>query len=181
MYILYTINCFILCVLVHTNTQLYFSTVFFFQNTLEQALEEEASELLVKQDVRFDLPLVGSLLNELRTLLMDQLEDYTQPVEVPEVTVTTMDDIASGLTLLRDYVLSKSYAVVKVGGVGKAEVEMELKHCRERVSDLERQVKEGGETRVGLEQQLEVRIKREVEWVRGGDPTHSLLLDRAVV
>ena len=107
----------------------------------------------MKQSVPFDLPLAGSLLNELRSLLMEHLEDYTQPVEVPEISVGELDDITSGLTLLRDYVLSKSYGVIKMGGVGRAEADAELK---ERVSELERQVKEGVEGKTSLQQQLEV-------------------------
>ena len=110
----------------------------------------------MKQSVPFDLPLAGSLLNELRSLLMEHLEDYTQPVEVPDISVAELDDITSGLTLLRDYVLSKSYGVIKMGGVGRAEADAELNQCKERVSELERQVKEGVEGKTSLQQQLEV-------------------------
>ena len=122
-------------------------------------MEEEPSDILVKQEIPFDLPLVGSLLTELRSLLMDQLEDYSQPVEVPEVVVSGLDDITSGLTLLRDYVLSQSYNVVKVGnGVGKGLLEAEVRQCRERISELEREAREERETKEEVEQQLEVRV-----------------------
>lgn len=86
------------------------------RHILERAVEEHATEIFVKQEIPFDLGLVGTLLAEIRTSLIDQ-EDIVNPERdvhtssLPELRVVKMDDITSCLTMLKDYVASLSREV----------------------------------------------------------------------
>ena len=90
--------------------------VFYLQrHILERAVEEHATEIFVKQEIPFDLGLVGILLADIRTSLVDQ-EDVINPGKgghgsLPELRITKMDDITSCLALLKDYVVSLSREV----------------------------------------------------------------------
>ena len=62
----------------------------------------------------------------------------TQQKSLPELRVTRMDDITSCLAVLRDYVASVS---CKFAGKRDA-FQLELKHSREQITDLELQLQE---------------------------------------
>lgn len=84
-----------------------------FQYTLERAIEEEPSEIFVRHEVPFDLSMVGSLMEEIRTLLVDEFEGYSHMTNLPSIKVKQLDDISSGLTLLKDYISTMSSDVSK--------------------------------------------------------------------
>ena len=88
-------------------------------------------------------------MEELRTLLLDEFEGYSQMSSLPSLKVSTHDDITSGLTVLRDYVTIMSQDVIKNSSKGESELkkrvgEMEgqLKRSEEQVRRLEDQVKQ---------------------------------------
>ncbi|XP_019854093.1 PREDICTED: FYVE and coiled-coil domain-containing protein 1-like [Amphimedon queenslandica] len=118
--------------------------------TLERAIEEEPSEIFVRHEVPFDLSLVGSLLEEIRTLLVDEFEGYSHMTNLPSIKVKQLDDISSGLSLLKDYVLTMSSDVTKSMDKRNRlvhqlkqqvfKIEEELKAEQRKAKDLEEEV-----------------------------------------
>ena len=107
------------------------------QRSLERAVEEQPTEIFVKQEIPFDLELVGTLLEEIRGSLVGG-RTRTQQRSLPELRVTKMDDITSCLAVLRDYITSVSHSFT-----GKSDAfQMELKRSKEQITDLELQLQE---------------------------------------
>lgn len=104
---------------------------------MERAVEEQPTEIFVKQEIPFDLGLVGTLLDEIRNSLIGG-NSSTHQSFLPELRVTKMDDITSCLTVLRDYVASISCDVTKTGNM----FQLELKRSRDQITDLELQLQE---------------------------------------
>jgi len=107
------------------------------RSILERAVEEQPTEIFVKQEIPFDLGLVGTLLDEIRNSLIGGNSSTHQSL-LPELRVTKMDDITSCLTVLRDYVASISCDVTKTGNM----FQLELKRSRDQITDLELQLQE---------------------------------------
>ena len=107
------------------------------RSILERAVEEQPTEIFVKQEIPFDLGLVGTLLDEIRNSLIGG-NSSTHQSFLPELRVTKMDDITSCLTVLRDYVASISCDVAKTGNM----FQLELKRSRDQITDLELQLQE---------------------------------------
>ena len=70
--------------------------VSFQHSVLERAVEEHPTEIFVKHDVPFNLPLVGSLLAEIRGSLIGQCDDHMIPyknalpdLKVSDIHITT--------------------------------------------------------------------------------------------
>ena len=128
--------CYVIACLFLTPTT--FLVVFFTQRSiLERAVEEQPTEIFVKHEIPFDLELVGTLLEEIRGSLVGG-STPTQQRSLPELRVTKMDDITSCLAVLRDYVAS-----VSCNFAGKRDAfQLELKHSREQITDLELQLQE---------------------------------------
>lgn len=122
-----------------------------FQYTLERAIEEEPSEIFVRHEVPFDLSMVGSLMEEIRTLLVDEFEGYSHMTNLPSIKVKQLDDISSGLTLLKDYISTMSSDVSKSMDKRNRLVlqlkqqlmkaESKLGDAKEREAELEEEVK----------------------------------------
>ena len=120
--------------------KLFFIFIYFFftqRSILERAIEEQPTEIFVRHEIPFDLELVGTLLEEIRGSLVGG-STPTQQKSLPELRVTKMDDITSCLAVLRDYVAS-----VSCNFAGKRDAfQLELKHSREQITDLELQLQE---------------------------------------
>ena len=112
-------------------------SLFIQRSILERAVEEQPTEIFVKQEIPFDLELVGTLLDEIRNSLVGR-NSSPHPSSLPELMVTKMDDITSCLTVLRDYVASISCDIATSGSV----FQLELKRSRDQVTDLELQLQE---------------------------------------
>ena len=89
----------------------------------------------MRQEIPFDLDLVGTLLEEIRCNLIGQNDQY---YTLPELRVTKLDDITSCLSLLRDYITSWSHDMAKNSTVRAGE----LRRSRDKVEDLELQLQE---------------------------------------
>lgn len=80
---------------------------------LERAIEEEPTEIFIRQEIPFDLDLVGSLLSDIRDNLIACSSQgghtlFHPQAQLPQLKVTKLDDITSCLDLLRDYIVSWS-------------------------------------------------------------------------
>ena len=133
----------------------YFFPFFTQRSILERAVEEQPTEIFVRHEIPFDLELVGTLLEEIRGSLVGG-STPTQQRSLPELIVTKMDDITSCLAVLRDYVAS-----VSCNFAGKRDAfQLELKHSREQITDLELQlqetIRESESSEGGLLTQLQV-------------------------
>ena len=128
------------------------------QLLLEQGVEEEASEIYVKQEIPFSIDLVGSLLDDIRCNLVGQSETIGGQTHLcPELDVTKLDDITSCLTILRDYITSWSRDVTK----NSHTLQEEVRRATEQLADVEMQLQETMKESEGVEtsllNQLQVR------------------------
>ena len=117
---------------------------------LEEAIEEEPSKVFVKKEIPFELGMASSLLAELSTLLVEELEGYAQSVTLPDLGVQKLDDITSGLALLRDYVSARSR------DASKASTKQVISELRASVTELEAQLSDALTGRDILQARLEV-------------------------
>lgn len=148
--------------------------LFVLQYALERAIEEEPSEIFVKHEVPFDLSLVGSLLDEIRTLLVDEFEGYSHLSNLPNIKVTQLDDISSGISLLKDYISTMSGDMSKSMDKRKrlvhqlkqqlAKMEADLEESREKNDELEEelQMKDGDLASSTLQLQVATEEKRKL-------------------
>lgn len=120
---------------------------------LERAVEEEPSEIFVKHEIPFDLSLAGSLMEEIRLLLIDEFEGYSHLSNLPTLKVLQLDDITSGLSLLKDYVSTMSSDITRNIDKKKRLVNQ----LKEEVASLQAQAKENDEKRHELEDELEMK------------------------
>ena len=130
-------------------------------------MEEEASEIYVKQEIPFSIELVGSLLDDIRCNLVGQSETIGGQTHLcPDLEVVKLDDITSCLTVLRDYITTWSRDITKNSHV----LQEEVRKAKVRLADVELQldetVKESEGVESGLLNQLQVRRKGGGE--RGG-------------
>ncbi len=122
-------------------------------------MEEHPTEIFVRQEIPFDLALVGALLEEIRGQLETHADHSDNHLHnsLPELQVANLDDVTSCLTLLRDYAIAWSHDVTKNSSV----LEEQLKRSGERATDLELQVKEtiseSESSESGLLEKLQVR------------------------
>lgn len=119
-------------------------------NQLENTIEEEPTKVFVKQEIQFELGLASSLLAELSTLLVEELEGYSQSVTLPDLCIHKLDDITSGLTLLRDYVSARSQDVSKTSS------KQAISELRAMVTELEAQLSDALTGHDILQTRLEV-------------------------
>ena len=117
---------------------------------LENAIEDEPNKVFVKQEIPFELGLASSLLDELSTALVEELEGYSQSVSLPDLGVQKLDDITSGLALLRDYISARSR------DVSKANTKQVISELRATVTELESQLSDALTGRDILQARLEV-------------------------
>ena len=121
-------------------------------------MEEEASEIYVKQEIPFSIELVGSLLDDIRCNLVGQSETIGGQTHLcPDLEVVKLDDITSCLTVLRDYITTWSRDITKNSHV----LQEEVRKAKVRLADVELQldetVKESEGVESGLLNQLQVR------------------------
>ena len=114
-------------------------------------MEEEASEIYVKQEIPFSIDLVRSLLDDIRCNLVGQSETIGGHTHLcPELEVTKLDDITSCLTVLRDYVTTWSRDVTK----NSHTLQEEVRRAKERLADVEMQLNETMKESEGVETSL---------------------------
>ena len=113
---------------------------------------------------------MSSLLEEIQTLLVDEFEGYSHLSNLPTLKVKQLDDITSGLSLLKDYVSTMSNDVTKNNDKRKrlihqlknqvAEMETKLKMETEKQEKLQEELESKEDELVSSSLQLQV-IKEE--------------------
>ena len=76
---------------------------------IEKAIEEQPSEIYIKREIPFDLDMVGTLLVDIRDCFKPAGEHAQGLVDVgplPELRVTKLDDITTGLSVLKSCIMS---------------------------------------------------------------------------
>ena len=94
--------------------------------------------MFVRQEIPFDINVVSRLFSELRSVLTDEFEGYTQDSVLPEITVDKLDDITSGLSLLKDYITTMSQDVTD----SSRKSHEVIKELRSQLADANNQLKE---------------------------------------
>ena len=108
----------------------FFSCVCFPQRSpLERAIEEQPSEVYVKQEIPFTLEEVGMFLADIRSSLIGQEDGYAPHGSLPPLKVAKMDDITSCLSVLRNFIASWSQDISK----NTSGLRADLKRTRERL------------------------------------------------
>ena len=119
--------------------------------TLERGIEEEASEIYVKQEIPFSISLVSSLLDDIRCNLVGQSETIGGHTHLcPDLEVTKLDDVTSCLTVLRDYITAWSCDVTK----NSHSLREEVRQARVQMADMEMQLQETMKESEGVENSL---------------------------
>jgi hypothetical protein len=119
--------------------------------TLERGIEEEASEIYVKQEIPFSISLVSSLLDDIRCNLVGQSETIGGHTHLcPDLEVTKLDDVTSCLTVLRDYITAWSCDVTK----NSHSLQEEVRQARVQMADMEMQLQETMKESEGVENSL---------------------------
>ncbi len=118
-------------------------------------MEETPSEIFVQQQIPFDIHVVSKLFSELQVILTDEFEGYTQESLLPEIKVTELDDITSGLSLLKDYITTMSEDVTD-NTHRSHEVIGEL---RQQLTEAKRQIKTSRESESACQLQLKSSLK----------------------
>jgi hypothetical protein len=119
--------------------------------TLERGIEEEASEIYVKQEIPFSISLVSSLLDDIRCNLVGQSETIGGHTHLcPGLEVTKLDDVTSCLTVLRDYITAWSCDVTK----NSHSLREEVRQARVQMADMEMQLQETMKESEGVENSL---------------------------
>ena len=100
---------------------------------LEKAVEEEPSEIYVRREIPFDLQLVGTLLTDIRDCIKmggDPAHRLVEEGPLPELKVTKLDDVTSGLTVLKSFVATWTQEVARKGAELKQENKsLKVKTC----------------------------------------------------
>ena len=107
----------------------------------------------MKNDIPFDLALAGSLIDEIRLLLIDEFEGYSHLSKLPSIKVVTLDDITSALSLLKDYVSTMSSDVTK----NNEKRTRLINQLKEQIVSLQAEAKESTEKIHELEEELEMK------------------------
>lgn len=111
--------------------------------------------MFVKQEIPFDIKLVSNLFSELRSILTDEFEGYTQESVLPEISVTKLDDITSGLSLLKDYIVTMSEDITD----NTHKSHEVIKQLRKEATALNAKLKESNELATTCQTQLKSSIK----------------------
>lgn len=118
---------------------------------LERGIEEEASEIYVKQEIPFSIELVSNLLDDIRCNLVGQSETIGGQTHLcPELQVVKLDDITSCLTVLRDYITTWSRDVTK----NSHTLQEEVRQAKVQLADIEMQLQETIRESEGVEDSL---------------------------
>lgn len=115
-------------------------------------MEEHPTEIFVRQEVPFDLGLVGTLMNEILHNLSTRASGHAS---LPPLTIATLDDITSCLMLLRDYIVVWS----QEAGRTRDELEDKLRVAREQAADLKLQLEATLEESESSESSLLVKLQ----------------------
>ena len=119
-------------------------------------MEEEASEVYVKQDIPFSISLVSNLLDDIRCDLVGQSETIGGHTHLcPDLKVTKLDDITSCLTILRDYITAWSHDVTK----NNRTLHEEVRQARVQSADVELQLQETVNESEGVETSLLTQLQ----------------------
>ena len=94
---------------------------------------------------------MSSLLEEIRTLLVDEFEGYSHLSNLPALKVKQLDDITSGLSLLKDYVSTMSNDVTKNNDKRKRLIHQ----LKDQVVEMETKLKMEAEKQEKLQEELE--------------------------
>ena len=94
---------------------------------------------------------MSSLLEEIRTLLVDEFEGYSHLSNLPTLRVKQLDDITSGLSLLKDYVSTMSNDVTKNNDKRKRLIHQ----LKNQVAEMETKLKMEAEKQEKLQEELE--------------------------
>lgn len=94
---------------------------------------------------------MSSLLEEIRTLLVDEFEGYSHLSNLPVLKVKQLDDITSGLSLLKDYVSTMSNDVTKNNDKRKRLIHQ----LKDQVVEMETKLKMEAEKQEKLQEELE--------------------------
>lgn len=92
-------------------------------------------------------------MEDIRTLLVDEFEGYSHLSDLPNIKVTQLDDISSGLSLLKDYVSTMSSDVNKSMDKRKRLVHQ----LKKQLANMETEVKEWKEKSNELEEELHMK------------------------
>ena len=118
---------------------------------LERGIEEEASEIYVKQEIPFSIELVSNLLDDIRCNLVGQSETIGGQTHLcPELQVVKLDDITSCLTVLRDYITTWSRDVTK----NSHTLQEEVRQAKVQLADIEMQLHDTITESEGVEDSL---------------------------
>ena len=118
-------------------------------------MEEQPSEVFVQQQIPFDIHVVSKLFSELQVILTDEFEGYTQESLLPEIKVTELDDITSGLSLLKDYITTMSEGMTN----DTHKSHEVIGKLRQQLTEAERQLKRSLESESGCQLQLKSSLK----------------------
>ena len=126
---------------------------------LERGVEEEASEIYVRQEIPFSIELVSNLLDDIRCNLVGQSETIGGHTHLcPELEVVKLDDITSCLTILRDYITAWSHDVTK----NSHTLQEDVRRAKVQLADVGMQLQDTMRESEGVEtsllNQLQVRI-----------------------
>lgn len=114
-------------------------------------MEEEASEIYIRQEIPFSIELVSNLLDDIRCNLVGQSETIGGQTHLcPELQVAELDDITSCLTVLRDYITTWSRDVTKNSHM----LQEEARVAKLRLADIELQLQETMQESEGVESSL---------------------------
>lgn len=128
---------------------------------LERGIEEEASEVYVKQEIPFSIELVSSLLDDIRCNLVGQSETFGGQTHLcPELQVVKLDDITSCLTVLRDYITTWSRDVTK----NTHTLQEEVRQAKVQLADIDMQLQETISESEGVENSLlnQLQVERHI-------------------
>ena len=93
---------------------------------------------------------MSTLFAELRSVLTDEFEGYTQESVLPEITVTKLDDIPSGLCLLKEYIMTMSEDITD----STHKSHEVIKGLRQQLTETKKQLKESRELTMAKQAQL---------------------------
>ena len=95
--------------------------------------------------------MVSRLFSDIRSVLTEEFEGYTQESVLPEINVAKLDDVSSALSLLKDYVTTMSedvtgnshrnHEVIKELRYQSTEGKRQLKDSEEKVITCQMQIK----------------------------------------
>lgn len=135
-------------------------------------MEEHPTEIFVRQEVPFDLGLVGTLMNEISHNLGTRASSSSSShASLPPLTIATLDDVTSCLVLLRDYIAVWS----QEAGLMRDRLEEQLRAAREQAADLRLQLAATLEESESSESSLLVRLQDSQLELEG----HATRLQRA--